>query len=81
MKINGPAFTKARQDLLLGLVELSNKAEVTFKTLLRVERSQSVKLVSLRKIIEALGLTIEEALSKKMIELEDEATPPVRNKK
>ncbi|MDR1052005.1 MAG: helix-turn-helix domain-containing protein [Deltaproteobacteria bacterium] len=70
MKINGSAFVKAREAHLLGVLELANKADVTFKTLSRVEKGQSVKLVSIRKIIKALGLTIEEALAKRMIELD-----------
>jgi transcriptional regulator with XRE-family HTH domain len=72
MKINGNAFVKARESHLLGVLELANKADVTFKTLSRVEKGQSVKLVSLRKVIKALGLTIEEALDKRMIIMEDD---------
>lgn len=72
MKINGPAFVKARESHLLGVLELANKADVTFKTLSRVEKGQSVKLVSLRKVIKALGLTIEEAIAKRMIVMEND---------
>jgi transcriptional regulator with XRE-family HTH domain len=72
MKINGSAFVKARESHLLGVLELANKADVTFKTLSRVEKGQSVKLVSLRKVISALGLTIEEALAQRMIVMENE---------
>jgi transcriptional regulator with XRE-family HTH domain len=71
MKINGNAFVKARESHLLGVLELANRADVTFKTLSRVEKGQSVKRVSLRKVIKALGLTIEEAIAKRMVILED----------
>jgi transcriptional regulator with XRE-family HTH domain len=67
MKINGSAFMKARESHLLGVLELANKADVTFKTLSRIEKGQSVKLVSLRKVLKALGISIEEALAKRMI--------------
>ena len=77
MKINGLGFSRAREELLLGIAELANKADVTYKTLVRVEHSHSVKVVSLRKIIRALGLTIQDAIAKKMIEFyEDESPPP-----
>lgn len=69
MKIDGNAFVKARESHLLGVLELANKADVTFKTLSRVEKGQSVKYVSLRKVIKALGLTIDEALAKRMVVL------------
>jgi transcriptional regulator with XRE-family HTH domain len=72
MKINGTAFVKARESHLLGVLELANKADVTFKTLSRIEKGQSVKLVSLRKVIKALGLTVEEALAKRMILMDND---------
>jgi predicted transcriptional regulator len=72
MKIDGNAFVKARESHLLGVLELANKADVTFKTLSRVEKGQSVKLVSLRKVIKALGLTIEEAVAKRMIIMDND---------
>ena len=72
MKINGNAFVKAREAHLLGVLELANKADVTFKTLSRVEKGQSVKLVSLRKVIKALGLTIEEGVAKRVITMEND---------
>ncbi|MDR0620652.1 MAG: helix-turn-helix domain-containing protein [Deltaproteobacteria bacterium] len=72
MKINGTAFVKARESHLLGVLELANKADVTFKTLSRVEKGQSVKQVSLRKVIKALGLTIEEAFAKRMVIMEND---------
>ena len=78
MKINGTAFSRAREELLLGIAELANKADVTYKTLVRVERGQSVKVVSLRKIIRALGLTIQDAIAKKMIEFEEDDLPATR---
>jgi transcriptional regulator with XRE-family HTH domain len=72
MKINGTAFVKARESHLLGVLELANKADVTFKTLSRIEKGQSVKLVSLRKVIKALGLTVDEALAKRMILMDND---------
>ena len=72
MKINGPAFVKARESHLLGVLELANKAAVTFKTLSRVEKGQSVKQVSLRKVIKAFGLTIDEAFAKRMVIMEND---------
>ncbi|MDR2443695.1 MAG: helix-turn-helix domain-containing protein [Deltaproteobacteria bacterium] len=75
MRINGPAFARSREELLLGLAELANKADVTYKTLVRVERGQSVKVISLRKIIRALGMTIQEAIAKKLIEFDEEEEP------
>lgn len=72
MKINGPGFSRAREELLLGVAELANKADVTYKTLLRVEQGGNVKVVSLRKIIRALGLTIQDAIARKMIEFDEE---------
>jgi transcriptional regulator with XRE-family HTH domain len=71
MKINGNAFIKARESHLLGVLELANKADVTFKTLSRIEKGESVKLISLRKVINALGFTVKQALDKRMIILED----------
>jgi DNA-binding XRE family transcriptional regulator len=72
MKINGHAFARAREGLLFGIAELANKADVTYKTLVRVERSQSVKVISLRKIIRALGMTIQDAINKRLIEIEED---------
>ncbi|MDR3203360.1 MAG: hypothetical protein LBV23_01255 [Deltaproteobacteria bacterium] len=71
MKINGELFRKARESRLLNISELSNQSDIAFKTLVRVERSQPVKYFTLKKIISALGLTIEEAIAKRMVQFDD----------
>ena len=68
MKVNPAQFVKAREDQLLSVLTLANKAELSVKVIKHLEEGKPVRLVSIRKVITALGLTLDEALEKKLIE-------------
>ncbi|MDR2456272.1 MAG: helix-turn-helix domain-containing protein [Deltaproteobacteria bacterium] len=68
MKINTSAFKKARESRLLGIHHLAKSADVSPGCVKGLENGTSPRLDTLRKIIAALGMTVEEAYEKKFIE-------------
>jgi DNA-binding XRE family transcriptional regulator len=68
MKINGEAFKLARERRLYGAQHLAKVAEVSPGCVKVLESGGVPRLETLRKIINALGMTIEEAYEKKFIE-------------
>ncbi|MDR1657465.1 MAG: helix-turn-helix domain-containing protein [Deltaproteobacteria bacterium] len=68
MKVNGAAFKKARESLLLGTNHLAKVADLSPSCIKNLENGGNLRLGSIRKVIAALGLTIEDAYDKKLIE-------------
>jgi predicted transcriptional regulator len=67
MIINGEAFRKTREGQLLSANELGKKAEVSPAVVKNLELGKSRRLESIRKVITALGLTIDEARERRLI--------------
>ncbi|MDR1085602.1 MAG: helix-turn-helix domain-containing protein [Deltaproteobacteria bacterium] len=67
MKINGEAFQKARENQLLSTIGLAKMADVSPNVIRSLEQGNNIRPESIRKIIEALGLTIEDAQKKGLI--------------
>jgi predicted transcriptional regulator len=68
MKVNPEAFRKARENQLVSVLGLAKKAEVSGKVIRNLELGKTIRLESIRKIIQALGYTIEEAREKRLVE-------------
>jgi predicted transcriptional regulator len=69
MQINGDAFMKARKNKLLSVSELARLADVSAMVISNLEfGKRQPKIGSIKKIIQGLGLTIEEARSLRLIE-------------
>jgi DNA-binding phage protein len=68
MKINCDAFKKLRESKLLGVYNLAKQADVSPSIVKSLEEGGRPRLESIRKVIVALGLTVEEAYQKKLIE-------------
>ncbi|MDR2454977.1 MAG: helix-turn-helix domain-containing protein [Deltaproteobacteria bacterium] len=68
MKVNPEAFRKARENQLVSVLGLAKKAEVSGKVIRNLELGKTIRLESIRKIIQALGFTIEEAREKRLVE-------------
>ena len=68
MRIDGEAFKKARMRQLLSSFGLAKQAGVSPNIIRNLELGKSPRLDSVRKVIMALGMTVEEALDKKLIE-------------
>jgi predicted transcriptional regulator len=68
MKIDGEAFKKARMRQLLSSFGLAKQAGVSPNIVRNLELGKPPRLDSVRKVILALGLTIEEAVDSRMIE-------------
>ncbi|MDR1546830.1 MAG: helix-turn-helix transcriptional regulator [Deltaproteobacteria bacterium] len=67
MIINGPAFKKARESRLLSITELGKKAEVSATVIKNLELGKARRLESIRKVIAAFELTIDEARAQRLI--------------
>lgn len=68
MKVNPEAFRKARENQLVSVLGLAKKAEVSGKVIRNLELGKTIRLESIRKIIQALGFTIEEARERRLVE-------------
>jgi predicted transcriptional regulator len=68
MKVNPEAFRKARENQLVSVLGLAKKAEVSGKVIRNLELGKTIRLESIRKIIQALGFTIDEAREKRLVE-------------
>lgn len=68
MKINGEAFRKAREARLLGTHHLAKAADVSPGCIQGLESAGRARLSTLRKIIAALGMSIQEAYDRKFLE-------------
>jgi predicted transcriptional regulator len=68
MKVNPEAFRKARENQLVSVLGLAKKAEVSGKVIRNLELGKTIRLESIRKIIQALGYTIEEARERRLVE-------------
>jgi predicted transcriptional regulator len=68
MKVNGDAFKKARMKQLLSSFGLAKQAGVSPNIVRNIESGKIPRLDSMRKVIVALGMTVEEALEYRMIQ-------------
>ncbi|MDR1050711.1 MAG: helix-turn-helix domain-containing protein [Deltaproteobacteria bacterium] len=67
MNVDGEAFKKARLKKLLSPLNLASEAGVSPNIIKNIEKGKTPRLDLIRKVILALGLTVEEALEKRMI--------------
>ena len=68
MKVDGDAFKQARMKQLLSSFGLAKQAGVSPNIVRNLESGKIPRLDSMRKVIVALGLTVEEALEHQMIQ-------------
>jgi predicted transcriptional regulator len=68
MKVNADAFRRTRENQLISVLGLAKKAEVSGKVIRNLELGKTTRLESIRKIIHALGYTLEEAREKRLVE-------------
>ncbi|MDR0354953.1 MAG: helix-turn-helix domain-containing protein [Deltaproteobacteria bacterium] len=68
MRVNAEAFRRARENQLISVLGLAKKAEVSGKVIRNLELGKTTRLESIRKIISALGFTLEEAREKRLVE-------------
>jgi predicted transcriptional regulator len=68
MKIDGDAFRKARIKQLLSPFGLAKQAGVSPNIVRNLELGKSPRVESVRKVILALGMTVEEARDRRMVE-------------
>jgi predicted transcriptional regulator len=68
MRVNAEAFKKARESRLLGIHHLAKSADVSPGCVKGLESGSRPRLDTLRKIIAALGMTVEEAYERRFIE-------------
>jgi predicted transcriptional regulator len=67
MRINGKAFKSRREQLLISSYNLSKQAGVSPSVIKSIEDSGTPRPDSVRKVITALGLTLQEAYAKHLI--------------
>lgn len=66
--INGPNFRKYRVDKYIPLVDLSDQSKTSIAQLYKIERQVGYyQMATVRRIIDALGLTTQEAKELKII--------------
>ncbi|MDR2302875.1 MAG: helix-turn-helix domain-containing protein [Deltaproteobacteria bacterium] len=68
MKVNGAEFKKMRENRLLGPYNLAKLAGISPSIIKSIENGGSPRLESIRKVLAALDLTVEEAYQKRMLE-------------
>lgn len=68
MKINGEAFRKMRENLLLSQYHLAKLAGVTPNVVKSIEQGGLPRLQSIRKLLSVLNLTVQEAYQDKLLE-------------
>jgi predicted transcriptional regulator len=68
MKVDGDAFKQARMKQLLSSFGLAKQAGVSPNIVRNLELGKIPRLDSMRKVIVALGMTVEEALEHRMIQ-------------
>ncbi|MDR2442124.1 MAG: helix-turn-helix domain-containing protein [Deltaproteobacteria bacterium] len=67
MRVDGDAFKKARTKQLLSSFGLAKQAGVSPNIVRNIEMGKTPRADTVRKVISALGLTVEEALDRRMI--------------
>jgi predicted transcriptional regulator len=67
MKINGEILRKIREERLVSVSELADWSTVSSQTLYLIERGKQVKIENIRKVLQGLQLSIEEAKAKGLI--------------
>jgi predicted transcriptional regulator len=69
MKINGKAFKDARESLMMSVTEVAKKALVSGAVIRKLEDSQPARPELVRRVIEALGKSVDEARERGYFEL------------
>ncbi|MDR2300564.1 MAG: helix-turn-helix domain-containing protein [Deltaproteobacteria bacterium] len=67
MIINGEAFREARLNKLMSKLNLASSSGVSPNIIKNIELGKSARPDLVRKVVLALGLTVEEAFDKKMV--------------
>jgi transcriptional regulator with XRE-family HTH domain len=67
MKINGEAFKEARLSKLMSKLYLASSSGVSPNIIKNIELGKTARPDLIRKVVLALGMTVEEAFEKKMI--------------
>jgi transcriptional regulator with XRE-family HTH domain len=65
--IDGEAFKRARAKRLWSRDALANQAGVSAYALRKIESGEKIRISIVRKVILALGMTLEEALQKRFV--------------
>ncbi|MDR1677528.1 MAG: helix-turn-helix domain-containing protein [Deltaproteobacteria bacterium] len=69
MKINANTFKQARESTLISSTGLARACGLTPKTIRQIESDEArPRLDTIRKVLEGLGLTLEEALKKNIVQ-------------
>jgi DNA-binding phage protein len=68
MKVNGAAFRKMRESRLMGPYNLAKQAGISPSIIKSIETGGSPRLESIRKVLAALGLSVQEAYEQKLLE-------------
>lgn len=68
MKVNGAEFRKMRENRLLGPYNLAKLAGISPSIIKSIEQGGTPRLESIRKVLTALDLTVQEAYQRKMLE-------------
>jgi transcriptional regulator with XRE-family HTH domain len=67
MDVNGKAFCEARLDKFVSQETLARMAGVSPNAIKRIEKGNKIGADLLRKVLPALGISIEEAFAKHLI--------------
>jgi transcriptional regulator with XRE-family HTH domain len=67
MKINGDAFRDARVSKLMSKLNLASTSGVSPNIIKNIELGKPARPDLIRKVVLALGITVEEAFDKKMV--------------
>ncbi|MDR3134506.1 MAG: helix-turn-helix domain-containing protein [Deltaproteobacteria bacterium] len=67
MKVNGDAFREARLNKLMSKLHLASSSGVSPNIIKNIEQGKPARPDLIRKVVLALGLTVEEAFEKKMV--------------
>jgi predicted transcriptional regulator len=68
MKVNGAAFKKIRENRLLGPYNLAKRAGISPSIIKSIEQGGTPRLESIRKVLTALDLTVQDAYSMGLLE-------------
>jgi predicted transcriptional regulator len=60
-RIDGRLFRARRVEMMVSVLELARRAEMNVKAVYAVESGVNVRMGTMRRLLEALGLTIPEA--------------------
>jgi transcriptional regulator with XRE-family HTH domain len=67
MLVNGDAFREARMSKLMSKLRLASNSGVSPNIIKNIELGKPARPDLIRKVVLALGMTVEEAFEKKMV--------------